>query len=248
MRCADAERREAFFGSRHGRNLAIAIAASLLFHALVLFVHSRHRPLELKPLVRIGGPLSVELVPLKPSPKAERHVESVHPRAARRIIAARKSRARSSTLPESGPAPKMSFLDYVNAARRRRDAATNEYPVAPQPVGPFQDRGVHPNGTSGIFRILKIDDDSAEVSFLGWHSEYSNAHRQVFDVEAGPDGNIRLAVVRRMIEIIRHYYDGNFNWESDRLGGEVVLSARLKDNAELEAFLMKEFFWKDAPP
>jgi hypothetical protein len=45
-----------------------------------------------------------------------------------------------------------------------------------------------------------------------------------------------------MITLIREHYDGNFNWESQRLGRSVVQSARPEDNAGLEAFLMMEFF------
>lgn len=228
--------------SRHGRILTVAIAASVLFHALFLFYHVAHRPVKLKPLVHLGGPLSVELAPLSPvsktlQPSKASQPSPKHRAARRRVIAVKKASPEASS-----PAPRMSFLDYVNRARKRRDAAQDEYPVAPLPVGPFPDQGVHPQGTSGIFRIIRMNEDEAEISFLGWHSEFSNAHRQVFEVEAGPDGSIRLAIVRKMISIIRQYYQGDFNWESDRLGGEVVLSARLKDNAELEAFLMKEFF------
>lgn len=232
--------------NRHVRNLTIAIAISLLVHAFVLFYHFAHHPMKLKPLVHLGGPLSVELVPLRPAEKAGKTPKAVkaspkqapHP-LRRRVIAVRKAAPATSM---SRPAPKMSFLDYVNKARERRDAAQDEYPTAPLPVGPFPQQGTHPKGTSGLFRIIRMNDDTAEISFMGWHSEYSNAHREVFDVEAGPDGDIKIAIVRKIIEIIRRYYQGNFNWESDRLGGEVVLSARPKDNAELESFLMKEFF------
>ena len=34
----------------------------------------------------------------------------------------------------------------------------------------------------------------------------------------------------------------NFIWESQRLSRDVTLSARLRDTAGLEDFLMKEFF------
>jgi hypothetical protein len=47
-----------------------------------------------------------------------------------------------------------------------------------------------------------------------------------------------------MIEMIRREYTGDFNWESQRLGRVIVLSARLNDNAGLEAFLKDEFFSK----
>jgi hypothetical protein len=48
-----------------------------------------------------------------------------------------------------------------------------------------------------------------------------------------------------MITLIRRHYDGDFNWESQRLGREVVKSARSEDGAELEEFMMMEFFGTD---
>jgi hypothetical protein len=53
---------------------------------------------------------------------------------------------------------------------------------------------------------------------------------------------ISNVLVRKMIELIRSHYQGDFNWESHRLGRVIVLSARIEDNAELEAFLIREFF------
>jgi hypothetical protein len=62
------------------------------------------------------------------------------------------------------------------------------------------------------------------------------------DVTAGADGDIELAVANKMIEIIRREYSGDFNWESQRLGRVLVLSARMRDNDELVAVLKQEFF------
>jgi hypothetical protein len=45
-----------------------------------------------------------------------------------------------------------------------------------------------------------------------------------------------------MIALIREHYQGDFTWESHRLGRSVTQSARLEDNAGLEDFLMMEFF------
>ena len=56
----------------------------------------------------------------------------------------------------------------------------------------------------------------------------------MIEVDAGPDGDVELAIVRRMIALIREHYTGDFNWESQRLGRVVVLSAAPADNAELE--------------
>jgi hypothetical protein len=45
-----------------------------------------------------------------------------------------------------------------------------------------------------------------------------------------------------MISIIRDYEQGDFVWESQRLGRNVTLSARTRDTAGLEDFLLQEFF------
>jgi hypothetical protein len=45
-----------------------------------------------------------------------------------------------------------------------------------------------------------------------------------------------------MIAIIRDHESEDFIWESQRLGRDVRLSARLSDNAGLEDFMMREFF------
>ena len=66
--------------------------------------------------------------------------------------------------------------------------------------------------------------------------------REVIEVDAGLGGNVELAMVRRMIDLIRGHYKGDFNWESHRLGRVVVMSARSEHQTELEDFLMREFF------
>jgi len=64
----------------------------------------------------------------------------------------------------------------------------------------------------------------------------------VFEVPRGSHPNTQIAVVRKIIEIIREQENGNFLWESLRLRRDVTLSARPADNAGLEAFMMEEFF------
>jgi outer membrane biosynthesis protein TonB len=97
-------------------------------------------------------------------------------------------------------------------------------------------------GTNGIFEIKSCCGRHASFSFRGWTNDYSTAKQQYFEVEASGGQDVRLLMVRRMIDLIREHYDGNFNWESYRLRRSVVLSAKLEDSAGLEDFLMKEFF------
>ncbi len=44
-----------------------------------------------------------------------------------------------------------------------------------------------------------------------------------------------------MIVVIRRDYNGDFHWLAPRYG-DVIKSARVEDTAELEKFLMEEFF------
>lgn len=97
-------------------------------------------------------------------------------------------------------------------------------------------------GTNGIFEITSLGGRYATFSFRGWTDDYGSAKLQYFEVEAKGGEDVRLVMIRRMIALIREHYDGNFNWESHRLGRSVILSAKLEDSAGLEDFLMKEFF------
>ncbi|MEJ0049285.1 MAG: hypothetical protein WDN04_26630 [Rhodospirillales bacterium] len=96
-------------------------------------------------------------------------------------------------------------------------------------------------GTSGIFTILNKGTRTAQFSFNGWTPGVGNKFHQVIEVDAGNLGDVDLAIVRRMIEVIRSHYSGDFNWDSHRLGKVVVMSARPQDQAELEQFMLKEF-------
>jgi len=103
-------------------------------------------------------------------------------------------------------------------------------------------RNLQPAGTNGIFQILDIQARTARFSFRSWTTNASNPQRETIVVNSGPSGDIELAIVRRMIDLIRAHYKGDFNWESQRLGQVVVLSAREEDTAELEDFMKREFF------
>ncbi len=102
-------------------------------------------------------------------------------------------------------------------------------------------------GTSGVFQIIRLGPRYAQFSFRAWTTG-SNPRRELIEVEAGPDGDIKRAIIRRMIQLIRQYHQEDFNWESDRLNRVVVLSARPGDSEGLENFLMREFFGDPIPP
>jgi hypothetical protein len=94
----------------------------------------------------------------------------------------------------------------------------------------------------GIFRIERMGYDAAEFYFFGWNTDIRRNSKQLIEVRKGDNPDIRIAVVRRMIAIIRDREPEDFVWVSQRLGRNVTLSARQSDNAGLEDFLMQEFF------
>jgi hypothetical protein len=97
-------------------------------------------------------------------------------------------------------------------------------------------------GVGGVFQILRKGTRTAEFAFNGWRPNSDRQWREVIEVDAGLNGDVDRAIVKRMIELIRSHYTADFRWESHRLGRVVVLSARPEDNDGLEDFLIREFF------
>ena len=163
---------------------------------------------------------------------------------------------------ENVAAPAADLSEYINQrrAQRRRltgipDGFENNKNINPNPQPSEEEirmakvkRNLQMPGTSGVFRILKIGPRYAQFSFRAWTTGGGNPRRELIEVEAGPDGDIQRAIIRRMIQLIRQYHQDDFNWESDRLNRVVVLSARPGDNEGLEYFLMREFFGEPIPP
>ena len=166
---------------------------------------------------------------------------------------------------EPAPAPNLAppadLMAYINAARERRRAAETsaerEYAAAKaNEHEPSADeirmanvmRNLQPQGTSGVFQIVSMGVRTAKFSFRGWTKDAGNSRRELIEVDAGPNGDVERAIVRSMIELIRRYYKGDFNWESQRLNRMVIMSARVEDNAGLEDFLIREFFGAGTGP
>lgn len=94
----------------------------------------------------------------------------------------------------------------------------------------------------GIFQVQRMNYYDAEFLFFGWNKDIRRNAQQKIEVRRGDNSSMELAVVRRMIEIIRDHAKDDFVWESVRLGREITLSLRPTDRAGLETFLMREFF------
>lgn len=151
--------------------------------------------------------------------------------------------------------PNADISDMLAAARERRRAAGIEDPNESDSRQPQDDSAIaranvqqmlqmqsHGQQESGgVFQITYKGVRTAEFIFRGWNVRRRTDTRQLIQVDAGLNGDVDTAIVRRMIELIRQSERGDFHWESRRLGRVVVLSARPQDSAELEDFLKKEF-------
>ncbi|HQR10390.1 MAG TPA: hypothetical protein PLW68_03590 [Casimicrobiaceae bacterium] len=162
------------------------------------------------------------------------------------------------------PAPSTDLAAYIESRRRERGEQPASSSASPSDAKSDEDerqnRIIAANiGTSarpsfgrearnggGVFQVKSLEYSYAEFYFFGWNKDISRNSKQVIEVRKGDNSNIRIAVVRKMIEIIREHESGDFLWESHRLGRQLTLSARARDTAELETFMMQEFFF-DVP-
>jgi hypothetical protein len=174
----------------------------------------------------------------------------------------------AATTPEpapraAAPAPEGDLSSFVEARRRARGEAVAP-PAAPSPPSPAAEAdanaratqlaaanlgstrkpsfGSDPRKGGGVFAIERLSYDSAEFTFFGWNKDIRRNTLQLIEVRKGDAPDIRIAVIRRMIAIIREQESEDFIWESKRLGRNVLLSARARDTRGLEDFLMREFF------
>ncbi len=121
----------------------------------------------------------------------------------------------------------------------------------PQSAGDKRDANIKKNldldGTNGIFSIRSLSARQAQFSFKGWKNNINTARLEIIDVKAADSEDIRKAVIRKMIAIIRREYDGDFKWDSRRLNRVITLSARQEDTQTLVNFMMLEFFGPGTP-
>ena len=167
----------------------------------------------------------------------------------------------STAVPAPSPA-EGDLTSYIEAKRRARAASAPAAPGSEANTPTAEDDNAHrnrvvaanlglgraptfggdPSHSGGIFQIKRIGYSDAEFLFFGWNKDIRRNTNQLIEVRKGDNSDIRIAVVRKMIAIIRQYESGDFLWESQRLDRDITLSARAEDNAGLEEFMMREFF------
>jgi hypothetical protein len=200
------------------------------------------RPAPAPPVIALNKPSAKSPTPAPVVPPAAAPAPAPTPPQgdfASLLDAKRRARTESAP-PPSPPSPSTQPSAEDDAARSDRIVAAN---LGTQRAPTF---GYDPSRGGGIFQIKRMTYDDAEFVFFGWNRDIRRNTAQLIEVRRGNNRDIRIAVVRKIIAIIREYEQEEFLWESKRLGRNLTLSARAKDNAGLEDFMMREFF--DAPP
>ena len=165
------------------------------------------------------------VVPLTQAPPPEEMAGDLSAYIAQQRVA----RGEAPVRPSANPA------DDAEARRDRAIAANLASSSSPTYYG-------EPKNSGGVFQVTYIGYDDAEFTFFGWDQDIRRRASQKIDVRLGNNANIRIAIVRKMIAIIREYEKEDFTWRSDRLGRTITLSARSQDQPALEDFLMRDFF------
>jgi hypothetical protein len=159
----------------------------------------------------------------------------------------------------ASPAIEGDLASYIEARRRARgevaspapaeDADARSRRIVAGNLGSQRDRtfGFDPRQGGGMFQVQSLSIDHAEFIFFGWNKDIGRQTKQLIEVRRGNNRDIRVAVIRKMISIIREDSQEDFLWESQRLGRRITLSARARDNEGLEEFMMREFFFDASP-
>ena len=250
---------------KHRRRISVALALSLAAHVSFLAFAPRMKSGDAQ-LATASQPFTVQITEAPPpaaevAPAPAPQPAAPRPRPPPPMLAPPKREPRIEPVPvpmtpqpeapERPPTtpPPMDMLAMIEERREKRRAAEAARRGPPAVEAPKEDAASRNlktltgrEGVSGVFQILRKSTRTGEFAFNGWRPDARGQWREVYEVDAGLGGNIELAMVRRMIELIRTHYKGDFNWESYRLQRVVVLSARLEDTAGLEDFLMREFF------
>lgn len=253
------------------KRIGIALSVGLHVLAVLYYFMRSPEPARRAPPPANEGAMVYIAPPGKSKPKPKSQSKPVEvakaeakPRQPKALAAVTPARRKQEVLvppvvsPMAAPmaAPPAEDMAALIAARRRArgDAQADQAPqeseaeranrVARANIAGAQGRnsGNDRNDTGGIFSILDQTSYGARIKFRGWNGNFKRAWNKDEPVELGLEPDIETAIVKKMMELIRKEKPGDFIWESHRLGRQVPLSARVEDTAELQAFLLKEFF------
>jgi hypothetical protein len=249
----------------------VAFALSLLVHAALIVKIPIDIPDMSRLAKPVEPPLEVRIAPPPAAPPSPPQAAAprVRPRLRPPSVApAPPSRPAPAPPPASAaaplPAPRSPAGDLSSyIASRQKERAALEGPVAKSSPAPaaedadtrakriaaanlaaptFLTFSSDPSRSGGVFHVTRMSRDYGEFEFYGWNIDMGRRTLQQIEVRRGDASDIRLAMVRKMIEIIRHYQPVEFTWESRHLGRSVTLSSLPRDNSGLEDFMMREMF------
>ncbi|MDC8760279.1 hypothetical protein [Janthinobacterium fluminis] len=259
------------YGERSNSN-RIGIALSILLHVLlVAYYLLRPEPKRPPPppthesAMMYVAPLANKPQPKPPSkqPKQEQAKVKPTPPSRQPRVAAITPPARRKlevivppvVAPVLTPVQEVDMAAHIAAARKRRAEAQpaaevqesegeRATRVARANIAAAQGKnsGSDKDDSGGVFSIVDKTSHSASIKFRGWNTNFKRRWLTQVQVEQGAELDIETAIVKKMIELIRKEKPGDFVWESHRLGRNVPMSALPEHTAELQAFLLKEFF------
>ncbi|MCJ7838809.1 MAG: hypothetical protein MUP61_06300, partial [Burkholderiales bacterium] len=157
------------------------------------------RPRPAPPVIALKRPAPE--VPLPP-PIVPKPAETAPPRAPAMgdlasYIEARR-RARGQPAPGAS-AENTAIVKPVEDDKARSDRIVAENLGTPR----AQTFGYDPKQGGGLFQIRRMGYDYAEFYFFGWNEDVRRNTKQLIEVRRGDNRDLRIAVVRRMISIIR---------------------------------------------
>lgn len=258
---------------RH-RNI-IGFSLSLLLHLLLALFFIEQAPAPLQNLGNdANAPLSITLLPpstvtqraqkavqpkqktpVKPATKSRPKKAAVTPPKA--LVLQPKAKNPTPVTQATAPTSMMEMLQAARDKRRANDvpdanddpeqnkAADDPDAIARANIEFSTQRARGNNQGGGLFDLRFKGVRTAELVFYGWDQRRRREHSQLIEIDAGLNGDIDSAIIRKVIEVIREKKSGDFTWHSSRLGRTVTLSARPQDTAELTEFLKKDFFRYD---
>lgn len=186
----------------------------------------RPRVERLPDTITIPDEKPVEIAKAEPVAEPKPKPEEITPEMDMTEYIARRRQARGAVDPSTS-------TEETEAARGARRALAN--------VASVNNRGYDDdNETGGLFSIGHRTFNTVELRFRGWNPNFKRRWLTQVTVEQGNEPDLQTALVKKMIEMIRKTKTGDFIFQSDRLGKDVELSARVEDTAELQAFLMEE--------
>lgn len=209
-------------------------------------------PQPAKPASASPPPVITQRTPSPPSTAVE------PPRAAAPAPPAEARPSPPAATPPMPSPPAQDLASYVAAQRAARGEASDSSPAETHAESDTARRdrivaanlglnrtpsfGTDMRNAGGLFQITELNYDDARFYFFGYDKAIGRNARQLIDVRKGSEPDIRIAIVRRMISIIRDSVSGDFIWVSQRTGSSVTLSSRPADNAGLEAFILHDIF------